>query len=72
MARGTPIIQQGDTDATKFYVLESGTASVLITDLETRKTSHVLTYQPGRCAILYPIPFGPFAGPWCRLEDVLD
>lgn len=50
MAPGTHIILQGDTDATKFYVLESGTASVLITDPQTRKTSCVLTYQPGRCA----------------------
>lgn len=50
MAAGTHIILQGDTDATKFYILESGTARVLITDPKTNKTSCVLTYGPGRCA----------------------
>lgn len=45
---GTEIITQGDTNATKFYVLESGTASVLIADPETMKKKHILTYKPGR------------------------
>ena len=47
-APGSDIIVQGDTVATKFYVLESGTASVLITDPVAKSSRRVLTYQPGR------------------------
>ena len=48
VAAGCNIIVQGDTVATKFYVLESGNASVMITDHETEKSRRVLTYESGR------------------------
>ena len=46
---GTTIISQGDTDATKFYVLEKGTCDVLISSDATGnvpKKEH--TYTSGR------------------------
>lgn len=53
VAAGYDIIVQGDTVATKFYVLESGTASVMITDLKTEKSRRVLTYESGRSALAH-------------------
>ena len=51
----TEIIKQGDTDATKFYILEKGTCHVMITSPDTsgeQKKAH--TYSPGRCALQCP------------------
>ena len=50
---GTTIISQGDTDATKFYVLEKGTCDVLIsTDATGNVPKKVHTYTSGRCGNL--------------------
>ena len=46
---GTTIISQGDTDATKFYVLEKGTCDVLISSEATSNVpKKVHTYTSGR------------------------
>ena len=56
VSAGTTIIKQGDTDATKFYVLEKGTCDVLVTNDSTGGVpKKVHTYPSGRCA----------AGPTC-------
>ncbi len=48
---GTTIISQGDTDATKFYVLEKGTCDVLISsDATGNVPKKVHTYTSGRCS----------------------
>ncbi len=50
---GTTIISQGDTDATKFYVLEKGTCDVLISsDATGNVPKKVHTYTSGRCGNL--------------------
>jgi hypothetical protein len=46
---GTNIIVQGDTDATKFYVIEKGVCSVHVASEPNGTPRKVLTYQPGRC-----------------------
>ena len=51
VSAGTTIISQGDTDATKFYVLEKGTCDVLISsDATGNLPRKVHTYTSGRCA----------------------
>lgn len=51
VSAGTTIISQGDTDATKFYVLEKGTCDVLISSNATGNLPRkVHTYTSGRCA----------------------
>ncbi len=46
---GTTIISQGDTNATKFYVLEKGTCDVLVTNEATGNVpKKVHTYPSGR------------------------
>ncbi len=56
VSAGTTIINQGDTDATKFYVLEKGTCDVLINNEATGYIpKKVHTYPSGRyvgCAAL--------------------
>lgn len=56
VSAGITIINQGDTDATKFYVLEKGTCDVLITNEATGNVPRkVHTYPSGRyicCATL--------------------
>lgn len=44
----TTIIQQGDTEASMFYVLEAGACDVLIATDGTSKVVH--QYKSGRCA----------------------
>jgi hypothetical protein len=58
----TVIIQQGDPEASMFYVLESGACEVLINTDSTPKAVH--QYKAGRCASMLP-KFGPFE---CRFE----
>ena len=60
---GTTIISQGDTDATKFYVLEKGTCDVLISsDATGNVPKKVHTYTSGRYSIRAPckIVLGPY------------
>ena len=45
---GQVIIQQGDTVANKFYVVERGTAGVFIQKEEWGEERKVAAYQPGR------------------------
>ena len=42
------VMAQGDTDATRFYVLEAGTCEVFIKDVDAADQRHVHTYKPGR------------------------
>ena len=57
---GTTIISQGDTDATKFYVLEKGTCDVLISsDATGNVLKKVHTYTSGRYSTLCPMPCLP-------------
>lgn len=52
---GTTIISQGDTDATKFYVLEKGTCDVLISsDATGNVPKKVHTYTSGRYSTWSP------------------
>jgi hypothetical protein len=49
VSAGTKIISQGDTDATKFYVLEKGTCDVFVTNEATGNVpKKVHTYPSGR------------------------
>lgn len=55
VSAGTTIISQGDTNATKFYILEKGTCDVLITNEATGNVpKKVHTYPSGRCASTHP------------------
>ncbi|KAK9909485.1 hypothetical protein WJX75_003002 [Coccomyxa subellipsoidea] len=61
VSAGTTIINQGDTDATKFYVLEKGTCDVLINNEATGYVpKKVHTYPSGsgfgELALLYSAP----------------
>ena len=47
---GTAIITQGDADATRFFVLASGRATVHIADAKTGVRKQVATYNPARYA----------------------
>ena len=49
---GTAMIKQGDTDATRFYVLASGRATVHVADAHTGATAQVATYGPARRGFL--------------------
>ncbi|EFN52025.1 hypothetical protein CHLNCDRAFT_54794 [Chlorella variabilis] len=57
---GDVIIKQGDTDASKFYVLERGAADVLLFKEEWGEERAVHSYQPGsgfgELALLYSAP----------------
>ena len=44
----TTIIQQGDTDASKFYILESGYCSVLVKKPGETEAKQVHQYKSGR------------------------
>lgn len=46
--QGTYIIQQGDTDASKFYMLQSGQCDVELKS-KTGDTNVVHHYKAGRC-----------------------
>jgi cAMP-dependent protein kinase regulator len=49
VSAGTTIIAQGETDATKFYVLEKGTCDVLISsDVTGNMPKKVHTYTSSR------------------------
>ena len=47
---GTAIITQGDAEATRFFVLASGRATVHIADAKTGTRKQVATYNPARFA----------------------
>ena len=52
VSAGTTIIAQGETDATKFYVLEKGTCDVLISSEATGNVpKKVHTYTLGRSGL---------------------
>ena len=50
---GTAIITQGDADATRFYVLASGRATVRVADARTGATKQVAVYSPARSVCPY-------------------
>ena len=51
---GTAIITQGDAEATRFFVLASGRATVHIADAKTGTRKQVATYNPARFASAAP------------------
>ena len=55
---GTAIIRQGDRDATRFYVLASGQATVHVANADTGASKHIATLRPGQAltASLPPPP----------------
>lgn len=48
----TVIIQQGDTEASMFYVLETGACDALIANADGSNSKIVHQYKPGRHATL--------------------
>lgn len=46
---GTEIIRQGDNSASEFYILEAGSADVIMQRIEWPTPRKLLTYGPGRC-----------------------
>ena len=48
---GTEIITQGDADATRFFVLASGRATVHVADAKTGMRKQVATLKPARFAL---------------------
>ncbi len=51
---GTEIITQGDADATRFFVLASGRATVHVADSRTGTRKQVATIKPARRASAAP------------------
>ncbi len=51
---GTEIITQGDADATRFFVLASGRATVHVADAKTGTRKQVATLKPARSASAAP------------------